>query len=349
MTKTQSRRVQVQAGECTRSHRALVPVSVSVVVFGIAHDGETGRRQVSAYLMGSPRVQTRLEQDGLASSRDDGPFGGGRAWLAPTPAHPDHPSASSSPPDLGIDPSHIRWGAPDLAQVALLAIFAAERPAQARPDVGRSGGDQHATGGRIQTVGQAPFAGIPGGSRAAREAGHDAIGHRPALAGSQRMRRHAGGLIDRDQLVVLIEHHDLDRRIGGDGSARSRVGRDLDDRARAEASPLREQAAVDANHPALDEPPGDGDGHVQASCEAMVEADPDPDPDPVSVSVWLDDQSKRRSGTGARRLWHRGMLGGMRGSLLARPGRPSSSAGGVHFFLVEDLEVGPLLCEAEAV
>jgi hypothetical protein len=81
----------------------------------------------------------------------------------------------------------------------------------------------------------------------------------------------------------------------------------------------------------------------------MVEADPDPVPDPVSVSIGLDDQSKRRSRIGARRGWHGGVLGSLREIWLARPGRPSSSAGGVHFFLVEDLEVGPLLCETGAV
>ena len=138
---------------------------------------------------------------------DDLPLGRGRQRVAPLPAH-DHAASAAPARPIGsrMLPRDGARAADDLGQVALLAGRRLQRRAQRQPDVVAARGQDHAAGPVVEAVAEPSLAPIVAGAGALGKARDQRVGQRAALARVQRVRRHARGLVDGDQVRVGVQH-----------------------------------------------------------------------------------------------------------------------------------------------
>ena len=137
----------------------------------------------------------------------------------PPPTRTRAPRRPTRPIGRGLA-ARIRGRAHHLGEVGLLAAVGGQRGAQLRPDARAARGDQHAAGAGVEAMHQSALARIGRRVRAFGEARDHGVGGGAELAGRERVRRHARGLGDRDQRVVLAEDRQRDPRVGRDRHAR---------------------------------------------------------------------------------------------------------------------------------
>jgi hypothetical protein len=218
----------------------------STPVLGVSADRMADSGQVSADLVRAPRLQPEAQQRGRRQALDRLEMGDGVA--RPVAAGGHHGAAAPVASDRGVDRAGLGvHAARDEGQV--LAAHLARAQLGGQRGVGLLG-LRHDEQPRRVAVEAVDDAG-PLRVGAAGDAAAERLRQRRPVVSAGGMRDQPGGLVDHEQVGVLVDDLEFGRRVGRRGGLRSAV--DLDQLTRCDAVVLRPRHPVHQHGSSVDQ------------------------------------------------------------------------------------------------
>jgi hypothetical protein len=256
---------------------------VDAAIDGIAGNGTACGGGVDADLMGTTGMQTEFEKAGAGPGTEDFPVG----FCRTTPATDGHPLAGDGvTADGPIPRACISTGtAEDESEIGFFRFSVTELSAEFAVGGIIFGGDENAGGFAIETVNDPGAIGGASGSELAFAMVKESRGEGSGWATCSGVDVHAGGFVDDEDVIVLMENVEgkiLGGHIAWSGSGNADGDGDFGgeeisgaDRFSSEGDPILLHPLLDAG-PGLSAESGEGDIGPVVLIERGGDAGPDP-------------------------------------------------------------------------